>query len=155
MCMWKNIQWSYCKCLCFPHDVWTRCYYKEQSRYHWYVHLWYETKRRPYIWDILLMILMLQAVNKTELPDLLEVQLLINKSIWLFSWDHYNNKDNDNEECCFIEAHYCMTKLLIVTIALNWHSQSYIRLLRSFYSGITLIYKTSIVPEQKRRNYLV
>ena len=94
------------------------------------------------------------SVNETELADLLEVQLLINKSIWLFSWDHYNNKDDD-EECGFIEAHYCMTKLLIVTVALNWHSQSYLKLLPSFHSGIILIYKTSFVHEQKQCNYLM
>ena len=33
----------------------------------------YETKRRPYTWDILLMILRLPAVNETELSDQLEI----------------------------------------------------------------------------------
>ena len=42
--------------------------------------LWYETKRRPYTWDTLLMILRLPAVNEPELPDKLEVKLLIKQS---------------------------------------------------------------------------
>ena len=42
--------------------------------------LWYETKRRPHTWNILLMIIRLPAVNESDFADQLEVHTIVDKT---------------------------------------------------------------------------
>ena len=54
------------------------------------------------------MIIRSPAVNQSELPDKLELEI-VDKTKLILTAFHYNNNNDDDDECGFVKANYCIT----------------------------------------------